>query len=377
MSNDDNQIRLFEVPLDGVATHSDWASSPSLRPALWIKEGETIYDMEWYPGMNSGEPSTCCFLSTSRDNPVHVWDAFTGHLRAAYCAYTDAEELDAAYSICFDRLTPSNKLYCGFNNCIRIYDVERPGRQHAVLKTFKRAHGQSTGQRGIVSCAAINPDKSGLLAAGTYSRNIGLYDTLSGKLLYNLQGHRGGVTQVNWGPEGCYLYSGARKDDEILCWDVRGSGDALFRLPRAVRTNQRVQFSVDQSGSRLITPSQEDGTSGASDCDCEGGGSGVEGGRAGGVHSGARGQLRIFDLCTGSFLTSASLPTGALCGVQLHPFHQVIAAIAGQRNFDLPAGPAGPAEEDPSAPLGLANPQEAGWADPEAHQDPALFLASL
>jgi WD40 repeat protein len=186
VSSDDNCIRLFEVPLDEKVPCSSWNSCGSLSPALAVKEGETIYDMAWYPSMNSSEPSTCCFFSTSRDNPVHVWDAFTGEPRGIYSAYTDAEELDAAYSFCFDNTGPG-RLYCGFNNCIRIFDIERPGREHSTLRTFKRAHGQSTGQRGIISCAAFNPDRSGLLAAGSYSRNVGLYDARAGRLLYNLQ----------------------------------------------------------------------------------------------------------------------------------------------------------------------------------------------
>jgi WD40 repeat protein len=184
VSSDDNLIRLFEVAFDKEPC-SNWSECCSLVPALAVKEGETIYDMAWYPDMNSLDPSTCCFFSTSRDNPVHVWDAFTGASRGIYCAYTDAEELDAAYSICFDNTKA--RLYCGFNNCIRIYDIERPGREHTTLRTFKRAHGQSTGQRGMVSCMAFNPDRSGLLAAGSYSRNVGLYDARAGRLLYNLQ----------------------------------------------------------------------------------------------------------------------------------------------------------------------------------------------
>lgn len=60
---------------------------PSLKPALTIKDGGLIYDCSWYPLMNSWEPPTCCFISTSKETPVHLWDAFTGRLRATYRAY--------------------------------------------------------------------------------------------------------------------------------------------------------------------------------------------------------------------------------------------------------------------------------------------------
>jgi hypothetical protein len=66
-----------------------------MASVVTVRGGETIYDMAWLPGMNSADPSTCCFFSTSRDHPVHAWDAFTGQSRGSYCAYTDAEELEA------------------------------------------------------------------------------------------------------------------------------------------------------------------------------------------------------------------------------------------------------------------------------------------
>ena len=50
---------------------------------------------------------------------------------------------------------------------------------------------------GIVSCMAFNPDKSGLMAAGSYSGQAGLYDSKSLELLFLLHGQKGGLTQVN------------------------------------------------------------------------------------------------------------------------------------------------------------------------------------
>lgn len=66
-----------------------------MKSVLTVREGETVYDMAWLPSMTSADPATCVFMSTSRDNPVHAWDAFTGQPRASYCAYTDAEELES------------------------------------------------------------------------------------------------------------------------------------------------------------------------------------------------------------------------------------------------------------------------------------------
>ena len=40
--------------------------SDSIQAALKIQEGETIYGMEWYPGMTALNPVSCCFATTSR-----------------------------------------------------------------------------------------------------------------------------------------------------------------------------------------------------------------------------------------------------------------------------------------------------------------------
>ena len=49
-----------------------------------MREGETVYDLSWFPGMTSADPETCCFAATAKDHPVHLYDAFDGHIRASY-----------------------------------------------------------------------------------------------------------------------------------------------------------------------------------------------------------------------------------------------------------------------------------------------------
>ena len=42
-------------------------------------------------------------------------------------------------------------------------------------------------------------------------------------------------------------YSGARKDSDIYCWDVRHPGKILRTFKRDVQTNQRIYFDLDDS----------------------------------------------------------------------------------------------------------------------------------
>lgn len=61
--------------------------------------------------MLSAEPATSVYVSTSRDHPLHMWDAFTGELRATYRAYDHLDEVVAANSVCFN--TAGDKIFAG------------------------------------------------------------------------------------------------------------------------------------------------------------------------------------------------------------------------------------------------------------------------
>ena len=54
--------------------------------------------------------------------------------------------------------------------------------------------------------------------------------------------------------DGNYLYTGARRDPDILCWDVRAASGIVYRLPRAsAGTNQRIAFDIEPCGRHLVT----------------------------------------------------------------------------------------------------------------------------
>ena len=40
----------------------------------------------------------CSLVSTSRDTPVHMWDAFTGEMRCSYRAFDQMVSVIAGYS---------------------------------------------------------------------------------------------------------------------------------------------------------------------------------------------------------------------------------------------------------------------------------------
>ena len=70
-----------------------WTKSPAVR----VRGQELIYDFCWYPHMSSAHPETCCMISTSRDNPIHLWDSLSGLLRCTYRAFDDMVQYCLAF----------------------------------------------------------------------------------------------------------------------------------------------------------------------------------------------------------------------------------------------------------------------------------------
>lgn len=241
--NEDNALRLFDTRQENEA--SDLAAD------VVVRHGGCVYDYCWYPFYDQTNWASCCVLSTSKDHPVQLWDRFTGKLRATYFPRSDStDELECALSLCFN--ATGTRIFAGAARALYSFDVSTPGAQLERRRTKLRRAGD--GQGGLLSCLASNPDRSGLVAAGSYAKTVCLYvENDANVTLAQLEGHSGGVTQVMFSPDGKLLYSGARMDDRILCWDIRNTCQVLAEIPRKVDTNQRVGFDISREGDRLIT----------------------------------------------------------------------------------------------------------------------------
>ncbi|KAI0235615.1 Telomerase Cajal body protein 1 [Lamellibrachia satsuma] len=304
-NSDDNSLRIYNTPEQlymGVT-----ANIPEMTAVLRMIEAELVYDYCWYPNMSSDNPDSCCVASSCRETPIHLWDAFTGQLRCSYRAFDHLDELTCAHSLCFS--ADGQRLYCGFNKMIRVFDINRPGRDCQQRPTYTKE-----GQAGIISCIAFNPQMPDIYAAGSYLRSVALYSEPKGEMLCMLQGQQGGVTQVMFSPDGTKLYSGGRKDNEILCWDMRNFGKVLFVLSRQVATNQRMYFDQDSMGQHLLS----------------------------GSHNG---KVDAWDItqsldthgeepCLSPLLTYQA-HSDVINGISIHPTLPVLATASGQRHFPL------------------------------------------
>lgn len=82
----DNVLRIYNLPPE-LYSESEQVDYAEMVPVLRMVEGDTIYDYCWYSLMSSTQPDTSYVASSSRENPIHIWDAFTGELRASFRAY--------------------------------------------------------------------------------------------------------------------------------------------------------------------------------------------------------------------------------------------------------------------------------------------------
>nr|XP_033780393.1 telomerase Cajal body protein 1 [Geotrypetes seraphini]XP_033780394.1 telomerase Cajal body protein 1 [Geotrypetes seraphini]XP_033780395.1 telomerase Cajal body protein 1 [Geotrypetes seraphini] len=245
----DNILRIYNLPPELYS--GQWEDNlVEMSPVLRMTEGDTVYDFCWYTQMTSADPETCFIASSSRDNPVHIWDAFSGSLKATFRPYNHLDELTAPHSLCF---TPDgSQLFCGFDKMVRVFNTSRPGRECEQRPTVIKKQGQA----GIISCITFNQSLD-VYACGSYAKTVGLYSQDDGAVLSVLQGHQGGVTHLLFSPDGTCLFTGGRKDPEILCWDLRQPGKVLFSMLRSVTTNQRMYFDAELYGRHLVSGNTE------------------------------------------------------------------------------------------------------------------------
>ena len=194
-----------------------------------------------------------------RDHPIRLNSALTGHLVGSYPLVNPmTEEFICPHSLIFN--TQGDRFVAGSESLISTFDVSRVGDGPITSIPTGPKRGQSSdynsaiNMRGIVSALAADPS-TGLLAAGTFARTVGLYDSHGqGECVgvFSVKGTApdriiggGGVTQVSWSPCGKYLYVTERKSNGVILYDIRKTGQLLGWLEgRNARTNQRLGVDV-------------------------------------------------------------------------------------------------------------------------------------
>ncbi|XP_065055991.1 telomerase Cajal body protein 1-like isoform X1 [Rhopilema esculentum] len=302
-NSNDNFLRIFNIPTLFLQDVSSANEIPEeLDPVLRMKEGEIVYDFDWYPLMSSYDHPTCCFISTSKDHPLHLWDAFTGDVRCSYVPKNHLDEVVAANSVTFSM--DGNKIFCGFNKAVKVFDTNRPGCECMEYATAVK--NTVFTQSGIISSIAFSKALGKVFALGSFGKCVGIYSEDDADLICMLPGKIGAVTQVQFSKDGFYLYAGARKNDEISCWDLRNLDRQLFTLNRDVATNQKVQFDIHWSDRYLFSGN-------------------------------TNGCISVWELEPTRPSSPHTFPAhgDAVNGISIHPYAPLVASTSGQRHFDI------------------------------------------
>ncbi|KAJ5239080.1 hypothetical protein N7468_003699 [Penicillium chermesinum] len=237
-----------------------------LSPYSTFSSSEPVYATAMYPFYDLQDPSTTLFLSSVRDHPIRLTSALSPTSIGSYSFVNPmTEAFITPHSMLYPSTLGGTHFLTGSDSLICLFDISRPGKDGPVsaMPTIpskrKQIVGGGIGMKGIVSALAVNPSGDGVLAAGTFTRHVGLYSSNgSGELLgtfsiaktpANREIGGKGITQLAWSPCGRYLYIAERKSDGVLVYDIRGTGQMLgFLRGRRAMTNHRLKIDVLSAG---------------------------------------------------------------------------------------------------------------------------------
>ncbi|KAL8731584.1 MAG: hypothetical protein Q9166_003272 [cf. Caloplaca sp. 2 TL-2023] len=220
---------------------------------------EPVYATAFHPPYILQDTSSALYIASPRALPIRLLSPFSSTILASYPLVSKTtEEYIAPHSLLFSRHDP-NTFFAGSLNLISTFDINRNGggpveRMPTIPSKRSSVVGGARGIKGIVSALGISPE--GILAAGSFTRWVGLYDGhgRGGSLgVFELRGDPSspeevggtGVTQVLWSADGRYLCVVERCSGGISVWDVRQTGNRLAWLRgRNARTNQRMGAEV-------------------------------------------------------------------------------------------------------------------------------------
>lgn len=236
-------MHVVDLPADVYENESVSPDRPLdvLQSAVHVKEAGLVYDYCWYPYMNSAEPASCVWLASRRHEPVQMWDAYEGTLRCSYRGYSAVDEVATAISLTFSH--DGCDIIAGYRDSLKIFRTDVPGRDYVDVPLIAPA-----------SALAVNPNDD-TIAIGTWTGSFWLHDKRHPKTeqVYNFNGHRVGITYLRFIAQRNLLVSGARKDSDLLIWDMRNTSAPVHRLARTVGTNQCIYFDVSGDEKLLVS----------------------------------------------------------------------------------------------------------------------------
>ncbi|ROV91684.1 hypothetical protein VMCG_09237 [Cytospora schulzeri] len=338
-----DQICSFVVPSDLLEPREE---PLTLRPQGVLNLATSTNVVAPAPYFDLLNPHTHHVLVACHDHPIQIFQALptTNHNTTNDARHKSTQGGSSASSLYSYRLISpqteaylpvhslvwpgshmSTSFFVGTTNLIAQFDLHRIGegprqRVHTIPSKRHISKGNGVGMRGTVSALSMQTDESsvptGLLAGGTWTRWVGLYDFARGGERTATWGiaqaaesavvvdpppppsqpgfssfsgeqppspviptHRinsrgrspikgiggEGINQTAWSPDGRYLLINERQSTGVLVYDVRVTGRLLgFLAGRDALTHQRMDLTVypgsDGGGGFEVWAGTRDGT---------------------------------------------------------------------------------------------------------------------
>lgn len=185
----------------------------------------------------------CSWLATRQNEPIQLWDAYYGDLRCSYRGYNAVDEVESALSVTFSN--DGSEVIGGYKKNLKVFKTDVPGRKYNEISI--------TSPASSLACNAVDS----VIAVGSWSATITLLDLRETKYgdICQMNQHRGGVTYLRFLAGRNLLISGARKDNQLLVWDLRNVTEPVItgQFTRVVNTNQRIYFDVSSDQNWLTS----------------------------------------------------------------------------------------------------------------------------
>ncbi len=244
---------------------------------IWdVASGEELLVLDAHPegaGYLSWSPDGARIVTTGRNDPAVVWDAFTGERLLAVPAFADAFFYDAEWSpdgsrivgssfpdhrsVIFDAatgemITSVQDEACGF----LVHPSWSPDGERVITGCYisegdgpARVWDVATGTElltlesndGPIIQGEWSPDGE-RIAVGYWSGVAMVRDATSGEVLLTFVGHTGEIVDLSWSPDGRRVASGDNSGP-VKVWDASTGAEVLdFKVPGYIN---RVEWSPD------------------------------------------------------------------------------------------------------------------------------------
>ncbi|KAJ2893425.1 hypothetical protein MKZ38_008683 [Zalerion maritima] len=268
-SNSLNEISSFVLPTDLLEpSHVPKDVSPLGTVCL----PEPVLSYKPCPYFALEHLGTHLALASCVDNPIQLHALFKspGESTSVRASYRLINQLTEAYLPATSMVWPvAQNFLVGSKNTLALFDVSATGSGPVttiatIPSTRHKLKGGGVGMKGTVSALStqqLGAEQGyggiiGLVAAGTRTRRIGIYDLARSNVAASLFGVNNaadsvskiggqGIVQTAWSPCGRYLLVCERRSAGMLVYDVRVEGKLLGWLGGKVESESQQVLTCD------------------------------------------------------------------------------------------------------------------------------------